>query len=163
MIHPGEYPVSLFDKPSSGFRYPHFTFRPLKQSGSQFLFELPDLLAEWRLTDVQANRSPPEVQFFREGDQILQMPQFHFFPRLAQDNELYRLLPVFSCLLLYRAHLSQMYWRPLQAENYNTHGACRGSQDLRGISSGAIPGLWLKSFTSSRAAIRLDIRQFPRR
>src|SRR6185369_15291758 len=77
-----------------------------------------------------------------------------FFPKLAQDHERHWLLPVFSSLLLYRAHLSEMYWRPLQAENYNTHGACRGSQDLRGFRQGR----WLcqKNFTSSRAASRLN-------
>jgi hypothetical protein len=81
MIHPGEYPVSFFDKPAAGLRNPHFTFRAIEQTGSQFLFELPDLLAQWRLTDVQANRGTSEVQFFRKGNQILQMPQFHFFPQ----------------------------------------------------------------------------------
>ena len=54
-------------------------------------------------------------------------------PRMAQNHERLWLLPVSSYLLLYIAHLSQMYWRRLHAENYNIHEAYRGSQDLRGF------------------------------
>ena len=49
------------------------TVRPVEQAAAEVLLEATDLLAEWRLRDVQALRRPTEVQLFRDRHEVLQV------------------------------------------------------------------------------------------
>ena len=40
---------------------------------SEIVFELFDLLRKWRLRDVQADGSAPEVKFLGDGDEVAQV------------------------------------------------------------------------------------------
>ncbi len=48
-----------------------------KQFNAQFVFELPNLLAERWLCDMQVRRRTAEMQFVRDGHEIAQMTKFH--------------------------------------------------------------------------------------
>jgi hypothetical protein len=48
----------------------YFTLRSLKELDAEFLLELSDLLAQGRLTDVQAYCGAAEVQFLSYGDKV---------------------------------------------------------------------------------------------
>jgi hypothetical protein len=52
----------------------------LKKLNAEFFLELPDLLAQRRLTDIQPQSGAAEMQFFGYGDQIAQVAQFHDKP-----------------------------------------------------------------------------------
>jgi hypothetical protein len=49
----------------------------IQQWCADHFLELTDLLAEGRLRGTQAGRRAREVQFFRNGDEIAEMAQFH--------------------------------------------------------------------------------------
>jgi hypothetical protein len=73
MVDLAQYLMGFADDPLSGFRQANLAFRSLKEPDSEFLFELPDLLTQGRLADVQANGRAAEVKFFGHGDQIPQV------------------------------------------------------------------------------------------
>jgi len=77
MINLAEYLVCFSNDSFSCGRQTNFALRPLKQSNAEFFFELPDLLAERRLTDVQAYRRATEVKFFGDRYKVTQVSQFH--------------------------------------------------------------------------------------
>jgi hypothetical protein len=54
------------------------SFSAAKQAGAQFIFKLSDLLTERWLTDIQACRRTPEVEFVSESDDISQVSKFHW-------------------------------------------------------------------------------------
>jgi hypothetical protein len=60
-----------------GFRQLDLTFRPVEEPDPELLLELANLLAERRLADVQALGRPPEMQVFRDGDDVAQVPELH--------------------------------------------------------------------------------------
>src|SRR5262249_27819189 len=49
----------------------------LKQSDTQLFLQVAQLPAHRRLGNAQTRGSAAYVQFFRDGDEIPQMPQFH--------------------------------------------------------------------------------------
>src|SRR6185295_6256363 len=77
MIDASENGASLFDEPAPRFGKAHFALSPVKEADAEFLFKLPDLLTERGLANIQSNRGSSEMQFFRDRDEILQVPQFH--------------------------------------------------------------------------------------
>ncbi len=50
---------------------------PVEQFGAEFAFQLPDLGADAGLADVDPLGGPGEVPLLRDGDEVLQLPQFH--------------------------------------------------------------------------------------
>ena len=50
---------------------------PIEQRDANLHLELANLLAERGLRRVQPGRGPREVQFFGDGQEVPQMPQFH--------------------------------------------------------------------------------------
>jgi hypothetical protein len=65
-----EHLMGFTDNSLSGSRQSHFPLRSLKKADAQFLFQLPDLLTERGLADVQTDGSTAEVQFLGNGDKI---------------------------------------------------------------------------------------------
>ena len=65
----------LLDEHLAGLGEPHVPIRSLKKLNAEFLFELPDLLAEWRLTDMEALRGLAEMQRISHGDRISEVTQ----------------------------------------------------------------------------------------
>jgi len=65
----------LLDEHLARLGEPYVPIRSLKKLNAQFLFELPDLLAEWRLTDVQAFGRLSEMQRISDGDRISEVTQ----------------------------------------------------------------------------------------
>src|SRR5688572_18264453 len=53
----------------------HLPFRTVEQLDPQLLFELPNLLTEWRLTDVKALGGASEVQAVSDGNDIPKVPE----------------------------------------------------------------------------------------
>ena len=58
-------------------RYYDLALRSLEELNAEFLFQLPDLLTQWRLADVQAYGGTAEVQFFSHRHEIPQMSKLH--------------------------------------------------------------------------------------
>ena len=50
---------------------------PREEADLEFALQLPNLLREWRLCDVQALGCAAEVQFLRDGSKVSQVTQFH--------------------------------------------------------------------------------------
>jgi hypothetical protein len=50
---------------------------PLKQSDTELVFELPYLLAQRGLADIQAYRGAPKVQLVGHGHEVAQMSKLH--------------------------------------------------------------------------------------
>lgn len=47
----------------------------MKEDNSELLLELPDLLAERRLRDLQPARRTPEMQVFCDRDEVAEAPE----------------------------------------------------------------------------------------
>jgi hypothetical protein len=73
MINLSEHLVGFIDNPLSGLRQEYDSLRSLKELDSEFIFQLSNLLAQRRLTDVQTQCGTAEVQFFSHGYQIAQV------------------------------------------------------------------------------------------
>lgn len=50
-----------------------------KQLHAQLFFQLLNLPGERRLRDMQPRRGAADVQLFRHGDEVFQMPEIHVF------------------------------------------------------------------------------------
>ena len=68
---------SLFHDQASCVGQLHAPLGAIKQSHSEFVLELADLLAQRRLRYMQALGGAAEMQFFRDRDEIAQVSQFH--------------------------------------------------------------------------------------
>ena len=55
----------------------HSSVRPTKQARPDLVLEAADLLAEWRLRDMQARRGAAEMQFFGHGEKGPQVSKLH--------------------------------------------------------------------------------------
>ena len=62
--------------------------RPVDQRRAEVAFQLPDLRADPGLADVDALRGAGEVRFLGDGDEVLQLPQFHTSDSSYQKNYL---------------------------------------------------------------------------
>jgi hypothetical protein len=51
---------------------------PGEQSDLEFALQLPDLLGQWWLRDVQPHCGPAEVQFLGDGAEVSQVAQLHY-------------------------------------------------------------------------------------
>ena len=51
--------------------------RPMEEADAEILLEPANLLTERRLRDVQALRGAPEVQLFRDGDEVTEVAKLH--------------------------------------------------------------------------------------
>jgi hypothetical protein len=67
MIHLAEDLLRFGDDPFPGLRQPDFPLCPIEKSDAEFFFQLPDLLAQRRLTDAQPDGGAAKVQLFRYG------------------------------------------------------------------------------------------------
>ena len=56
---------------------PRATFA-CKEPVTEDLFELADLLREWRLGEMQTERGAAEVQLLGDGDEVAQVAEFDF-------------------------------------------------------------------------------------
>jgi hypothetical protein len=50
---------------------------PVKKFRAQFGFQVPDLLTQWRLAQMQSFGSPTKVQCVGHGKKISEVPEFH--------------------------------------------------------------------------------------
>jgi hypothetical protein len=66
----------------------------VEQPDAQLRLELAHLLADGRLGDVQALGGPPEVQFFCDGHEVAEMPEFHGASVTARGSARIRDTPV---------------------------------------------------------------------
>lgn len=55
----------------------HPASTPGQQADPEFALQLPDLLRQWRLGDVQPFGRPPEVQFLGDRPEVAEVPQLH--------------------------------------------------------------------------------------
>jgi hypothetical protein len=77
MIELAKYLVGFGNDALSGFRQADFPLGSMKELDAQVFLELADLLAQGRLTDIEANCRAAEVQLFRQSHERSQMPEFH--------------------------------------------------------------------------------------
>ena len=70
---------------------PHEQRRPYK------CLELPDLLAEGRLGDVQPARGPAEVQFLGDRDEVAQVPELHPHPDVLHIDDRHTIVLANTC------------------------------------------------------------------
>jgi hypothetical protein len=49
----------------------------MEQSDADLLLQLPDLLAEGRLGNIQSSGRPAEMKLLGNGDEIMEVPKFH--------------------------------------------------------------------------------------
>src|SRR5262245_51129631 len=68
------------------FSKPDLALRSLKKLNPEFFLELTDLLAQRRLTDVEADCGSAEVQLLRDGDEVSQMTQLHRYANLKGSS-----------------------------------------------------------------------------
>ena len=68
---------SLLEKRVSRLGQFHAPLVANQERDAQILFQLADLTAQWRLRDVQLLRGFPEVEVFRDGDEVANVTQFH--------------------------------------------------------------------------------------
>jgi hypothetical protein len=75
----------LIKEQSTGRTDLHTATEPIEQLETDLTFEVLNLSRERRLRHAQALRSPAEVLFFADGDEVSEMAQFHFdtLPRLV--------------------------------------------------------------------------------
>jgi hypothetical protein len=73
--------MRFFNDSLSGLRKANLSPRSLEDLDFEFLFQLADLLAQWRLTDVQTYGGAAEVQFLSEYHQVPQVSKFHISGR----------------------------------------------------------------------------------
>ena len=73
MVHLTQDLLRLADNPLSCLGQPHFTFRAFEEFDPEFLFKLPDLLAQRRLADAQPDRGAAEVQLLGNRDHVSKM------------------------------------------------------------------------------------------
>jgi hypothetical protein len=50
----------------------------LEQSDAKFVFEIPNLTAQWRLRDVKLRCRAGYILQFRNGNEVAQVAEFHF-------------------------------------------------------------------------------------
>ncbi len=67
----------LLDEQPSGVGQLDVPFGPVEQRNSQFRFELPNLLAERRLAQMEPLGGPAEVQRVGHGHDVPQMTKLH--------------------------------------------------------------------------------------
>jgi hypothetical protein len=60
--------------PLSSLREPDLSFCPVEEFDAEFFLQLPDLLAQGRLADVQPYSRPAEMEFLGDGDEVAQVP-----------------------------------------------------------------------------------------
>jgi len=77
MIELAKYLVGFDNDALSGFRQTDFPLGSMKELDAEVFLELPDLLAQGRLTDIEANCRAAEVQLFRQSHERSQMAEFH--------------------------------------------------------------------------------------
>lgn len=77
MIRLGKGAASLLQELLSRMRQAYFAPRALEKLQAKLAFQALDLLAEWRLGDVQLFGGPAEMQFVSYGDEVAQVAQFH--------------------------------------------------------------------------------------
>src|SRR5580765_3222481 len=65
------------DQHFSCFGQLHLTLGAIEEGDAELALELANLLAERRLADVQALCGSPEMQVFRDGDDVAQVTKFH--------------------------------------------------------------------------------------
>jgi hypothetical protein len=73
VLHSRKHLIGLVDHSLPGLCQTYFPFGSLKELNIQFLLQLPDLLTQRRLADVQAYSRTAEVQLFSHRYQIPQM------------------------------------------------------------------------------------------
>jgi hypothetical protein len=77
MLDATEDVFRLAQEGAAGIRQCHMMTAPIEQGDTNGHLELANLLAERGLRRVQPGRGPREVQFFGDGQEVPQMPQFH--------------------------------------------------------------------------------------
>jgi hypothetical protein len=64
-------------KGSTGIGELHASLRTLEEQHAEFVLKLVDLLAKWRLRDMQSCCSEAKVEFFRDHHKVVKMAKFH--------------------------------------------------------------------------------------
>jgi hypothetical protein len=75
-LHMQDRRARLCDEDSSSVGKLHTDIIASEQSKSKLFFDLSDLSAERRLSDVQSEGGLSEVQFFAQGDDCMQVAYF---------------------------------------------------------------------------------------
>ena len=73
----GEDDTGLLHEHPAGFRQLYLPLRAVEQLYLEFVFELADLMTEWRLTEVEPFRSSPEVEGFGERNDVPKVAKLH--------------------------------------------------------------------------------------
>lgn len=79
----GDGTPGLFQEDPSRFGQLYPPTRPQHEGDIQLPFQAPQQLADPRLGDMEAFGSPGEVQFLAEGDEDLEITQFHGYKENA--------------------------------------------------------------------------------
>jgi hypothetical protein len=77
MIGLGEYQSGPLRRRCARLGESHLPLRPVEQLDAQLVLELSDLLAEWRLADVELFGGLSEVQAVSDGHDVSKMSEFH--------------------------------------------------------------------------------------
>ena len=77
MVEPRQSGESIVEESASGIGQLDAARPAAKQLYIQLPFDRLDLLAERRLLHSESFRGPCDVTFFRDGDEIPEVPQFH--------------------------------------------------------------------------------------
>src|SRR5215510_1940016 len=101
----------------SGFCQANFTLCAREELNAELLFQLPDLLTQRWLADVEPDGSSAEVQFFRDCYEIAQMSKFHSFPQSLRgetekiSDQGWGIQSDIQNVLIGRAGVLRFFWR----------------------------------------------------
>jgi hypothetical protein len=84
MVNAAQHQVRFIDKPSARIRQANFPVCSLEELNPEFFLQLPYLLAQRRLTDIQTQCGTAEMQLIRQCYQIPQVSKFPWRRRRYQ-------------------------------------------------------------------------------